>query len=363
MRRLLVVHLAQAGLFALLAAVACAQTLPTQTATPDPLADGIALQTSKDYSAALSFFQGACARADLPDKVRARAKARVGFTYVYMGDRANALRTYLDVADQFAGQKEIACTALVNAGHLYAQDKDYLNAIASYRRAIKAYGDAPEARKWAAQAQLRIGMAYLGYHDPALAGGRDIRKAHDAFEQVLKTYPDQIEWATEARLQLLALNLEFAINGWAGLDDVVKECDSFAKANPGDVERLPTAHLVRAEALYHLERFDDAIGAISLVQQQGRKDSAPWGTSHFLLAQCYDRKGDFSRAIAQYQRFLDNVTTSFSAWEERPAAQYGIGTCLRALERPREAEQAFAKLKAEYPGSYFAGLVAQEQRP
>lgn len=321
----------------------------------DPLATGISLQTAKKYDDAIAFFdQVATSKAS--DTVRARALARKGFVLVSKGDRANARRTYLDLVDLFPKESDHACAALKNTGELFAMDKDYPNAIVAFQRAVDNYGKEPNARKYAAEAQNRIGMARLAFHDPALSGKRDIRKAAEAFQRVVDGFPEQTEWVAEAKMQLVALKLEFAINRLATYGSVQTLADEFLTAYPDDEKRAPTVRMVRAEALAHLRLYSDAIAEIGIIQKQYANSGQPAGTSQFLLAQCYDRKGDYARAIKEYGIFLDTVTKSFSAWEERPAAQFGISTCLQALGRTDEAAAALAKLRSDYPNSYFTRL-------
>jgi TolA-binding protein len=330
-----------------------AQDLPSSfQATLDT---AIARYDSKQYDEALPQLQQ-LADSKAPDALRARALAYVAFCQVGKGDRVSAKSTYETILNRFPADQH-ACRALLGLGNLAGLEKDYPNALLSYERAANDFAHSTGARAWAAEAQCRVGSCRLGYHDPAFGGKRDLAKALEAFQRVVDRYPDQSDWVAEARMQLVALEMEYALNHRVLFSEAQKSADAFLTTYPTDTKRIPTVHMIRAEALFHQDKFDDAITEIRLIQSQYSDSGQPAGTSQFLLGQCYDRKGDYERAIAEYRKFVDAVKVSFSAWEERPGALYGIFTCERILGHRTGALAVVEELKRDYPKSYFVALV------
>lgn len=120
----------------------------------------------------------------------------------------------------------------------------------------------PKAKAFAAEAQERIGQVYLARR---VDGKRQLSKAVSAFEAVVEDFADQPETVAEARKQLVALKLEYAINGKATYADARADADAFLKDYPDDTERVPVVRLVRAESLFHQNRYDESIAEIGVI--------------------------------------------------------------------------------------------------
>jgi TolA-binding protein len=186
--------------------------------------------------------------------------------------------------------------------------------------------------------------------------------ARAAFESLVKDYPDQWDWAAEGKMQLVGLKLEDAMNGRATFAQAQADADAFIAEYP-KMTRVPNLRIMRAESLFYQHKLDEAIAEIAIIQEQYPNCGKPAITSQFLLAQCYDGKRDYDRAAAEYQKFLDTKGLAYNDWEARPAALYGIAMCLRAAGRPEAAATAFAKLRHDYPKSYFIRIVDAHQEP
>lgn len=336
-------------------ALCCAVPPSLAQAPPaDASSQAEALYKAKDYDKAIAAYQ-AILTSSAAAPVRAKAQLGVGQSLFRKKDYAAAKLAYLRTADQFPDQPEQACEALFRAANLISMEKDVDATIAAYSRAAKAHGGVAAARTFAAQAQVRVGQCYLVRR---VEGKRQLSKAVAAYQAAIDNFPEQSDTVSEAKLQLVALKLEYAINNKATFAEAQKDAETYLATNPTP-NRTATARIVRAEALFHQAKYDDAIAEIGVIQSKYADAAKPSGTSQFLLAKCYDGKGDYERAIKEYGTFLSAISDSFSAWEERPGAQFGIGTCLRALGRADEAAAAFAKLKTDYPNSYFVKLVGE----
>lgn len=303
----------------------------------------------------------------IPTRIQANAQLRVGYSHYLLKDTATARVAWQAVADRFPSESRAACEALLRVGHLALKEYDFGAATTAFGRAANNYANAPEAAVFAAEAACRLGSIYLRQaEDNKLRRVPDATSAkassyfemsRSAFERVVASFPGQTEYVSEAKMQLAALKLEYALQRKGSYTYAVAACDTFLEEYPEDIQRVPTVRIIRAEALYYLNRLDEAIAEIGRVQEKYPTSGQPAGTSQFLLANCYASKGDLPKAIAEYQRFLDNVTVSFSSWEERPAAMYQIGMALRSLGRNREALAEFALLKSRYPDSFFVSLA------
>lgn len=317
------------------------------------------------------------ASSQAPDTLRARAQSRIGYVLYKTGDRAGAGTAWAEAAKRFPDQPKIACDSLVRVGNLAVAAGDYPGAIRSFGDAVEKYGAAPEAKDIVPEALVRLGAAYLHQAEAAKgaapsgataqaawdAAEKDFKLARASLERVVKDFPTAAEHAAEARLQLIALDFEWALYDRGGTHDaVVAGADRFLRDFPSDTARIPTVRLLRGEALEQLGRYDDAIAELNAVMAlPAAKGKEPAGTAQFHLARCYDRKGDGERAIEEYRRFLRDVKPSFTAWQERPGAAFFIGYVYERMRRPDEATAAYEAVESSYPGSLFATLARRQR--
>jgi tetratricopeptide (TPR) repeat protein len=330
--------------------VALAQTVSLKDAADS-------LFQAKDYDRAIRAYEQVLADRSLPSDIRASAQVRIARSQLFKGDSAEARKAYLVLAETFPDQPGLCSESLLHAGSLAAQAKDYESAIAHYTQAVERYAKSTEyARLRAAEAQTRLGSVYLARR---VGGKREIGKAVAAFEKVEKIFPDQKEWVAEAKMQLVALKLEYAINDKAEYAAAARLADTFIQAYPQDTKRLPTVRLVKAEALFHDGHYPEALKEANAVKDTYPDSGQPAGTAQFLAAQCLERQRDYPAAIAAYRAFLA-APESFSAWEERPGALYFIAMCLRAQGDLGAAAKAVAELQEQYPDSYFAEAATKD---
>lgn len=312
---------------------------------------------AKDYDRAIPAYERVLADKSLPSNIRASAQVRIARSHLFKGNPAEARKAYLALAETFTDQPGLCSESLLHAGSLSAQAKDYDSAIAHYTQAVERYANSTDyARLRAAEAQTRLGSVYLSRR---VSGKRELDKAVAAFEQVEKVFPDQKEWVAEAKMQLVALKLEYAINDKAEYAAAARLADSFIQAYPEDTKRLPTVRLVKAEALFHDGHYSEALKEANAVRATYPDSGQPAGTAQFLAAQCLERQRDYPAAIAGYRAFLA-APVSFSAWEERPGALYFIAMCYRAQGDLGSAVKANTELRTQYPDSYFAKAAADD---
>jgi TolA-binding protein len=76
------------------------------------------------------------------------------------------------------------------------------------------------------------------------------------------------------------------------------------------------------------------------------------------LADCLKAQGDYSMALSEYMR----VVTTYGRGNWLPCALYGAGVCLERLGRQSEANQIYARLGREFPGSFEATIVGEQTK-
>jgi len=255
--------------------------------------------------------------AQAPDDPAAPAFAlQAGEASAALGDDAAALEFYATAAR--TGKDSIPDLALRQS--LSVTD----NAYERSRGPNGAAGSDTLAR-----AVLAAGDALLA-HDPGRAAG------------------DAVRWRQG--------NLAFA-HGW--YERAIKDLEPLtaAEANP---KRAPLAAGLRAEAMFRLERYEDAGAAFEvarLAAVRAGNDSLAQKAARALPVCAYRRaeaavRAD-STAYENQARLFGDVATRWPAYDHAPLARYRSGLAWRKAGKPAEAVAAMESLVAEFPRSEF----------
>jgi tetratricopeptide (TPR) repeat protein len=350
----------------------------------DPAAIGDSQFEAKQYDLAIAAYQRAESASANPS-VRARAHSQIAECFGKKGDHEQARRIFLEVADSYPNEAGIAAKALLRAGDYALADQDLAGSVAPYDRIFHTYGksDDKALREMAVQAAVHVARVRVRQANDAVipcAGASSTPAAQEAkgkveiaraaWEQVASSFPDKPLWVAEARLNLLELKQQDVVYGRRGdYAQVIAEADEYIAAFPDDGKHRATAQLIKAECQLFAGQPDAAIESLAVIDQAVASPAA-LGTAQRLLAQCFDQKGDYTRALEEYRKFLVGPMPSFIPNVDRPFAQFSIGACLKALGRSDEAVVAFEKVKQDYPTSTLgqaaqaaaAGLSAADSR-
>lgn len=355
-------------------AAMCVQASPARCQSPDASATAAAdaYFAAKDYDHALAAYQQVEA-ASTDASIKAYAHTQTAECYGKKGDHAKARKMLLETADTYPGLAKALARALLRSGDYALADQDLAGSVVPYERLIKALVSQkdPDLRELAAQAAVHVARARLRFAADARSSvdradsaalkdaNAKLDEARQAWERVASDFSDRPDWQAEAKLNLLEIKQQDVLYGRAGdYPQIIAGADAYLQTFPDDAKHAATARLIKAEAQFFDHQYDAAIQTLGTVDPAAASPAAV-GTAQRLLAQCYDHKGNYARAIAEYQKFLDSNQPSFIPHVDRPLAQYGIGMCLRALGRKVEAKTALQKVAQDYPTSYLAPIAAR----
>ncbi|MGQ9896994.1 MAG: tetratricopeptide repeat protein [Acidobacteriota bacterium] len=205
-------------------------------------------------------------------------------------------------------------TVLRGQAHLLAGQPE--EAVQAFSQVLSVQSDVPEARRgrgdaYAAQGRLEAAVtdwqaAYASMPDAALAADivsalhqLDRQEAACAFlETARKQFPQHEPLATLAS----SLKSETAIESAAALLRAGRFAEAVAAYTPL-VAQAPEATAPRAglaTALFKLNRFAEAAQHFAILCRQQPEVAA----TYFFLGVCYDKMGDYRRALAAYEAFL-----------------------------------------------------------
>lgn len=354
------------------ASLSLAQTTQSTTATssPDPAtssptATADAQFQAKQYDLAISSYQRIESSSTDPG-IKAYAHSQIAECYGKKGDHTQARKILMEVVDVYRNQTRAVAKALLRAGDHALAGADLAGSTVPYERLVHDFNSTNDSglREMVAQAAVHVARVRVRQandamiplagspNSPALADAMaKVNAARAAWQRVATGFPDHPLWAAEAQLNLLELRQQDVLYGRGGdYAQIIEGADAFLQKFPSNGRHGATARLIKAEAQYFAGQYDAALQTIATIDPTVASPAAV-GTAQRLLAQCYDGKGDYARALTEFQKFLDRKMPSFIPNVDRPVAQYCIGMCLKALGRNDEAVQALVKLKQDYPKS------------
>jgi tetratricopeptide (TPR) repeat protein len=318
---------------------------------------------SKRYADAIPLYLQVVQKSSDP-AVRARAQMQIGWAYYYLSDRKQAQTEWVRLADLFPDRPADASNALLRAGNSAAGGNDPAGAAGFYKRAADSYTDSAEARQYAVQARCWLGNAHIKLAESkkraasddarsrsiTITGAEvwkqaeaDFRAAEEAYSSVIQDFPEAGKLLTEAEMLLISLKMEYAIYvQGATYEDVCKASDAFLAKWPDDAVRRPTVLMMRAESLFYLNRFDEALADLATIQGQYASTAREsLGTSLFFSARCLEEKNETEGAVEAYRKYLDASIPKFNQRLLDAQAWLFLGCCLQRLGRIHEALGAF----------------------
>ena len=134
--------------------------------------------------------------------------------------------------------------------------------------------------------------------------------------------------------------------------EAIGEIDKIIAANADGSPRKRDAILAKAEALTALKKVGDAEALVrSLIQSTGPEDASTQALAHNTLGDCLRASGRSREALYAYL----HVDLLFNKEKDEHAkALAQIAQLWRELKRPDRADDAFERLKQEYPRSAAA---------
>lgn len=124
-----------------------------------------------------------------------------------------------------------------------------------------------------------------------------------------------------------------------------------AKKAP-DATAEAKAHFNKGTAFYSQARYEDAIAELEAAYR-----AKPHGVINYNLAQCYEKLGDISKALAKYQDYLREVPDA----KDRATVESVIANLQRRLDEQQRAQQA--QVTPEPPAKPAIPTPAVQQPP
>ena len=200
-----------------------------------------------------------------------------------------------------------------------------------------------EQGRFPSPVMLRIAQIYLDH-------ARDYRPAEKAFSGYLDLYPD----SDEAVLAQLGLGLSLFHQR-----EYKKAADEFLsveKNYPRKWQQFPKAHFLYAQCFEKMGDWQRALTEFNWVK--ANFPATPEGLEvPYYIAQYYEKSGEKKLAQDSFERgieFYRKIVDTYSRTSMAPIAQNYIAKCLLALGRWREAAESFQALAERFPGSRLA---------
>jgi TolA-binding protein len=175
-------------------------------------------------------------------------------------------------------------------------------------------------------------------------------RALSELNQFVSLFPGHpLRWRAEMELGLHY----YALGTYRG---AVKHFETVRQLKPPKREQV--------RALYWLGLALEGAGDVAKAKQHFetvKADDAGTGLAEVAglgLADCLKAQGDYSTALSEYMR----VVTTYGRGNWLPCALYGAGVCLEKLGRQSEANQIYARLRREFPGSFEATIVGEQTK-
>jgi tetratricopeptide (TPR) repeat protein len=268
-----------------------------------------------------------------------------------------ALELYEQVLKSWPDDPDAGALAL-RAGEAGTQLGEYERALGHYETAARSSQDSVAAQAlW-----QRVAVTDAWYEStrggPAAARtgtGSDslARAVLTAADRLLERFPDHPQGAD---LLWREGNLAFA-HGW--LDVSSEHFGRLATSHPGD-RRAPRAAILRADALFRLEKFDQsgtAYEAALLAARQSGADSLRRRAEQAIPVAYYKHAesavaADSSRH-AQHAELFQQVATRWPRYEHAHLAQYRAGIAWSRAGKPQEAVRALQAVIDSFPRSTY----------
>ena len=302
--------------------------------------------TQGDATAALVLWQKALALATDP-AVKATAAARGGWSALTAKRPADAEKLF-QTARQLVPDGETRKVANTGLLRILFQQKRYTE-----------WTKVHAAEKGSLLDSAKPEILYdLGHAQFSL---KHWSEAVDGFDQFLAEFSTQDSAVTAAYERFLAL---------AQIDrsKTVAEAESYLKAWPKSPYRA-RVRLLEAQELSHEKKFIDALPLWKSLVDEPATDSWPHPDIVLELARTYDELGDFPKAAATYQTYLDGSgkispaqTLSIQGAPRRlPATVESTAGCNRCVESRAVARAGrLARTRGRARG---AGVDLRERRP
>ncbi len=200
-----------------------------------------------------------------------------------------------------------------------------------------------EQGRFPSPVMLRIAQIYLDH-------ARDYRAAESAFSRYLNLYPD----SDEAVLAQLGLGLSLFHR--REYKKAAKEFLSVEKNYPRKWQQISKAHFLYAQCFEKMGDWQRALTEFNWVKINFPATLEGLEVPYYI-AQHYERSGEkrlaqdsFEKGIEFYRKIVDTYSKTSIA----PIAQNYVAKSLLALGRWREAAESFKVLAERFPGSRLA---------
>jgi tetratricopeptide (TPR) repeat protein len=252
-----------------------------------------------------------------------------------------------------------------DAGHLALRAGEAGAQLGEYPRALRHYDAAARSDQDSVAAQAmwqRVAVTDAWYEStrgPAGPGraatGRDslARAVLGAADRLIERFPDHPQGAD---LMWRQGNLAFA-HGW--LDSSARHFGRLATRHPGD-QRAPRAAILRADALYRLQKFDAAGGAyeeaLAIARQAGADSLRRRAEQAIPVAYYRHAESAVAEDSSRFERhatLFQQVATRWPRYEHAHLAQYRAGLAWSRAGQQNEAVRALQAVIDSFPGSTY----------
>ena len=246
----------------------------------------------------------------------------------WKGETLSAQKKWADAVPVYSQVRsgEYRLKSLYGLGYAYYNQKNYTNALASFREFVKGAADADEPT---------VGDAYVRIGD-ALLAGKQYNEAIRAYDQAIATGRADADYATYQKGVILT---------YVGRD-------TEAKALFDQVQRNPSSRYAD-DALFQTANVDFEKGAFAAAVAGYSRLISSRPTSYLIPAAllkravAYANQQQYDPAVADYKRILDE----FGNTTEAKSALLGLQNTLDDAGRTDEFSGVLGTYKKSNPGS------------
>lgn len=294
-----------------------------------------------------------------------KAKYLQALTYLKTTETQKALSNFKDLVSEPSGL-EIKDNACQNLLKIYKEQGNFPEVIA----VAKEYLQSTPESKAKDQIYFYIAGSYreknqpekaISYYNLSLAETKNPDLRDLIYQGLGLAYLDQgknalakrtIDRITNNQLRVFSQGLYYFKN-----NDYIPALESFSSyiSSYPEGQYLAKAYLTKADILYEMGRINDSASLYQRVLEKfpAKKDASIQNMAHYGLAWCYLKKGDFQRAIAEFENTLKYA----QAPGLKLSAKIQIADAYQEAEEFQKALDIYNRILNDYPRNYYSDYI------
>ncbi len=281
--------------------------------------------SQKNYKTAKDYFYSVKQLDKLDDNLLNRALLGLGISQYYLNDFENSLLNLNELISRNTRFEKSKVNFYL--AEVYFARGEFANTLTHYNRIDESDEQLSK--------EALYGKAYAYFNM------KDFANSIYYFEDYLKSYSDDNNY--------FDVNLRLA-ESYYGIKNFSKASDIYSKLFSGSNDRLNNdfAFYQYAQALFKADRTAEAIQALNDLQRRFR-NSIYSDDSQYLIGWIHFQKGDFNKAIENYQLMFDKYPKSPIS----PISYYSIGDSYFNLGDYDSAISYYTQLIDKYPNTKY----------